>query len=217
MKRLLFLALAFLFGTLALSAQTRYVHDETHAGLALTVGRTSLVFYGVHQLPDPGAQASTFAPAASGDASMEVSWQWTPPDGSAPRTIRVALERRPGQSIRRWASDFRDAVDAMMELYPPNTATSALVAAGTSGPPHLPGGAGGSLAVETGVTLEVSWQHDPDKGEDGTDGPLQPVTVTAKVEKRDGETSREAARRLAQVVEALQEAFPPNVPGATGG
>ncbi len=206
MKRLFLLALALLFGALALSAQTRYVRDEQHAGLALSVGSTSIVYFGAHQLPVPGAIASTFTPAAPADATMEVSWKWQPPDGTAPRTISVRLERRPGQSIRNWASDFREAVEAMMELYPPNASSSTAIVAGGGKFPT------GTFALESGVTLEVSWKHDPDKKPDGTDGPLQPVTVTAKVEKRDGESSREAARRLGQVVEALQEAFPPNVP-----
>lgn len=216
MKRLLLLALALLYGALALSAQTRYIRDERHAGLAVTVGSTSLVYFGAHQLPVPGAIASTYSPAAPADASMEVSWKWAPPDGTSPRTIRVALERRPGQSIPSWARDFREAVDAMLELYPPNVGTSAGIVAGGGGP-GTPASPFGSLAIETGVTLDVSWKHDPDKGADGSNGPLEPVTVRAAVEKRDGESSREAARRLSQVVEALQEAFPPNVPEASGG
>lgn len=216
MKRLLLLALALLYGALALSAQTRYIRDERHAGLAVTVGSTSLVYYGAHQLPVPGSQATTVAPPAA-DASMEVSWKWAPPDGSAPRTIRVALEKRPGQSIPSWARDFREAVDAMLDLYPPNVGTSAGIVTGGGAPGRPSWPSGGSIAIETGVTLEVSWKHDPDKGADGSDGPLQPVTVRAAVEKRDGESSREAARRLSNVVEALQDAFPPNVPDASGG
>jgi len=147
---------------------------------------------------------------------MEVSWKWDPENGGSVQTIRVRLERRPGQSIRNWANDFREAVEAMMELYPPNEGPTVGLTSNGGGPTMGMPTASGTLAIETGVTLEVSWKHDPDK-EGNSNGPLEPVTVTAKVEKRDGESSREAARRLGQVVEALQEAFPPNVPEAQGG
>jgi len=215
MKQLLLTALALLFGALALSAQqTRYVHNEQHAGLSLAVGSRSTVYFGAHQLP--GSIASQASPAAPGGDSMEVSWKWDPENGGSIQTIRVRLERRPGQSIPNWARDFREAVEAMMELYPPNEGPSIGLTADNGPPMSMPTSDSDTLALGTGVTLEVSWKHDPDK-EGDSNGPLQPVTVTAKVEKREGESSREAARRLGQVVEALQEAFPPNVPEAQGG
>lgn len=220
MKRLLLLALALFFGALAASAQVRYVHNEQHAGLSLSVGNQGIVYFSAAQLPGTGgSSAATFAPSAPGGDSMEVSWKWDPENGDPVQNISVRLERRPGQSIPNWAKDFRAAVEAMMGFYPPNVGESLGVSfGGPSGPPKMPAPSSGSswAALGTGVVLEVSWKHDPDKEPDGTDGPLQPVTVTAKVEQREGETSREAARRLRQVVESLQEAFPPNVPTPGG-
>lgn len=220
MKRLLLLALALFFGALAASAQVRYVHDEQHAGLSLSVGSHGIVYFSAAQLPGVGgSSAATFAPSAPGGDSMAVSWKWDPENGDPVRDVSVRLERRPGQSVRNWAKDFREAVEAMMELYPPNVGEVLGVSlGGPSAPPKMPATSSGSSwsALGTGVVLEISWKHDPDKKPDGTDGPLEPVTVTAKVEKQEGESSREAARRLGQVVEALQEAFPPNVPTPAG-
>lgn len=214
MRRLLFLALALLFGVLNASAQ-RHVYSEQHAGLTLAVGNQTVSYFGHVQLPGSGSTSSTWSPAAPAGDSMEVSWEWDPEDGTPTRRVSVRLERNPGQSIPKWAKAFREAVEAMMELYPPNVAETLGV---SFTPPRLPPSlptTGTSYAAGTGVVLTVSWQHDPDK-EGTTDGPLQPVTVTAQVEQRDGESSREAARRLGQVVDALKEAFPPNVPVSAG-
>lgn len=206
MRRLLFLALALLLGVLNASAQ-RLVYSEQHAGLTLAVGNQSVTYFGAPS----SSSSSTWAPAAPAGDSMEVSWEWDAEDGSPTRKITVRLERRPNQSIRNWAKAFREAVDAMMELYPPNVSESLGVSLGAPRTPFALPTSSASYLTGTGVVLEVSWKHDPDK-ESTTDGPLQPVTVTAKVEQREGESSREAARRLGQVVEALREAFPPNVP-----
>ncbi len=137
----------------------------------------------------PGAYASTHSPASTGSV-MEVSWKHDDGSHFGPRTINVRRERLPNQSIQSFMQAFRGDVQAMLTLYPPNVPTPA------GGPPIPP-----SESV-----LSVSWKHDMD-GE----GPLQPITVTSSVEKRAGESSEEAARRLRQQTEALAATFPPNV------
>ncbi len=187
MFRKLLALVAFLLLPCALFAQgQRVIWSPAHQG-------TTLYVSGVAHLTYVGpSSAITSGPAARTGDTMEVSWKHQDAAGGT-RTVCVRLERDPGQSMPSFSSEFGDLVSAMAALFPPN------VGPDTSGPtPPVPPDVDG--------VLQVSWQHDPD----GT-GPLQPMTVTARVEKRDGESSADAARRLKKMVDELSELFPPNV------
>ena len=69
----------------------------------------------------------------------------------------------------------------------------------------------GTPANDGGV-WRVEWKHDPDREPDGTNGPLHPVTVELKLEKRSNEDNRAFARRCKALLDEHLAITPPNVP-----
>jgi hypothetical protein len=183
---------------------------------------------GVTTLP-----ASTNPLAGSGDV-LSISWWSEDEPFYSCRKITVKHERRVGQSMSSFLSEFQEMVEESMGFYPPNgcpteSATAggmkilgghaALLARGNLPWASLlvPGDDVTSLPIVTGPpsngdVMSISWQHDPDGS-----GPLQATTVTASTERRSGEGSGQQARRLGQMAKALMEIFPPNVSTPAGG
>lgn len=177
------------------TAPRTFNYNESLSGLRVQVGDTvDMTFFGASWLQDTYAEMR--AGTAGTNDVMSMSWLWDFRGNCV--TINVSLERKSGQNASDFASDFADAVDAMMANYPPQC-------------PHQPSNRSAASPSQNG-TMSVSWQHDPD-GE----GPLQPVKVTASVEKKPNEGSRTQAKRLKQQVDALMDIFPANVPAQTGG
>lgn len=189
--------LALVFLCAGASAQAHRLYDPGNAGLHVQVGARSWTYY--------GPQSITSGPTAGVGDFLEVSWKYDEPAGGQ-RTVRVAMERQPGQSVQNFSRRFREAVAAMLDLYPPASSDESLsLATG----PRTQSTNPNPWAATTGpeAVLEVTWKHDTD----GKDGEAAPITVSAKIEMRAGESASDAARRLKRLVEELQAIFPPNV------
>jgi len=190
-----------------------------------------------------GSSSSRVLSTASGaygtDDVVEISWWSENEPFYSCRKITVRAERRLHQSPANFAQEFRELVEQNMAWYPPNCSgpsSSSLVASGGivmdfgkaaaiargSLPWReltAPGDEVTSLPItsspavpENEDTASISWQHDPDGA-----GPLEPVTVTASTERRNGESSSSMAKRLGRLAKELMEIFPPNVPTTPGG
>lgn len=93
--------------------RTTFIYDPNYAGTTLSMGSSSIVFY--------GPQTLTGGAGTQGD-KMEASWKHDA-DGAGPRqpvTITVSTERRAGETIREQARRFGAIVDEMQDLFPPN-------------------------------------------------------------------------------------------------
>lgn len=112
---------------------------------------------------------------------------------------------------------------ALLALFALALAVSTLGAQSSTRTPITPGAleddsislTGGPAVPADRGTFEISWKHDPDKRPDGTNGPLEPVTVRIALEPNPGESTRTFAERCRRAMNEMLAAFPSNVPGSS--
>lgn len=208
------------------TARTLYVESfQGQAARAEASEGSAFVLFGPRTI-------ATLSVGGTGDV-IEATWKHADPVSGMVRVVKVTHERGRGQSAASAREELAELVEIFAAWYPPN-----VVAPSTAGL-HVQGGTLGSrsvlapfvagedvttspltasdlvpghsstLALQGSAveTLQASWKHDLD----GSAGPLEPITITAKVEKMAGESTASAAKRLARLVAELAEAFPPNV------
>jgi hypothetical protein len=140
--------------------------------------------------------------------------------------VVVEYEQRQGQSLQTMLMHFRNAVRSAQWECPQTTALYRHVTVRQLSAPPLSVRAASlddmaELMIEwmnpevqyasqggaqTNGTMSLSWFHDPDGA-----GPLRPVTCTASVEVRPGESTQHAKGRLKNLVREMMEEWPPNV------
>ncbi len=195
MRTILSLVLLSIFTATAESQSVVFVEHDRYAGATVRVGDLVIAYWSPDQLQ------ATYGSGTTGDV---YSVSWLHDNGfNGVQEINVTYERKLHETSLQAAREFSELVHAALQLYPPNVQTSLPALSARRDRTVLT--ATGFPALQ-GDTMSVSWQHDPD-GE----GPLAAINVTATTEKRPGESAAQTAKRLKDMVGALQNVYPPNV------